>query len=190
MSSLFIGKAGSRVFSRAMSQSVRVRATPSATKPSDKRPSPPTAGIHWSIYAGGLAALVLGGYYLSSEDRHGASLGGGVAAPGVTLVGPKRRVVKADEIAKHKTVEKGLWVAIDGRVVDVSRYLEENQHPIGPKPILAHAGQDITVVFNKLHKPGTLDNVLKGDLVTEVGVVDPAFPPPEPAPWVKPAEKK
>lgn len=67
-------------------------------------------------------------YYLSSEDRHGASLGGGVAAPGVTLVGPKRRVVKADEIAKHKTVEKGLWVAIDGRVVDVSRYLEENQH--------------------------------------------------------------
>lgn len=45
--------------------------------------------------------------------------------------------------------------------------------PIGPDPILHHAGEDITAVFNKIHKPTTLALLKLSGKVRAVGVADP-----------------
>lgn len=130
-------------------------------------PAPAKGGVHWSVYAGGAAVLATGAYYFS--------------LPSIPI-GP--RVISASEIARHKVVDNRLWIAIAGGVYDITDYL--NEHPIGPKALLHHAGEDISVVFKKLHKPDSLEKLVTGGKVTKVGVVDPASPPPEPAPWSPP----
>lgn len=52
-----------------------------------------------------------------------------------------------EEISKHTTVDS-LWLVIDGKVYDVTSFLEE--HPGGKKPFLKYAGKDCTNKFNSV----------------------------------------
>ncbi|CUI12357.1 NADPH-hemoprotein reductase, putative [Bodo saltans] len=56
--------------------------------------------------------------------------------------------VSLDELAKHHT-RTDCWMAIDGYVYDVSRFVP--YHPGGPKILEMYAGRDATVPFSRNH---------------------------------------
>eukprot|EP00038_Savillea_parva_P007501 m.170615 g.170615 ORF g.170615 m.170615 type:complete len:99 (+) comp13265_c0_seq1:2-298(+) len=57
------------------------------------------------------------------------------------------------EVARHKT-KTDCWVAIDGKVYDVTKFLDD--HPGGKKAILIYAGKDATEQFMMMHRPEIL----------------------------------
>ncbi len=73
--------------------------------------------------------------------------------------------VDKNELAKH-TTDKDCWVAIQGKVYDVTDFLPD--HPGGKKAILMYAGKDATAEFEMLHKPDIINkygqNMLVGAL--------------------------
>ena len=65
------------------------------------------------------------------------------------------KVYRREEIAKHTTNEKGVWVTYNGEVYDITKFLPD--HPGGKKAPLLLAGGDATEEFDMLHKPEILD---------------------------------
>jgi len=71
-----------------------------------------------------------------------------------------------DEIKKHNTITD-LWVVIDGKVYDVSEFVEE--HPGGDGPLMEQAGKDASAAFADVgHSEGALEQL--GDYV--IGVAE------------------
>jgi len=68
--------------------------------------------------------------------RHDAAAGAG-------------RAVTAGELARHNDTINGWWVSIDGRVHDVTDFIE--RHPGGAVVLRAHAGLDATNAFHRAH---------------------------------------
>jgi cytochrome b involved in lipid metabolism len=62
--------------------------------------------------------------------------------------GPGRGVT-ASELARHNDTINGWWVSIDGRVHDVTDFVE--RHPGGAVVLRAHAGLDATNAFHRAH---------------------------------------
>jgi hypothetical protein len=59
------------------------------------------------------------------------------------------QVVSAGELARHNDAVNGWWVSIDGRVHDVTDFVE--RHPGGSVVLRAHAGLDATTAFRRAH---------------------------------------
>lgn len=78
-----------------------------------------------------------------------------------------------EELAKHNTAED-CWVAINGKVYDLTSFLEE--HPAGPKIITRQAGKDGTDAFDPYHAPDIIETLGKEHL--QVGIIDEAAPAP------------
>lgn len=57
------------------------------------------------------------------------------------------RKIKWEEIRKHKAVTD-LWIVVEGKVYDVTRFTEE--HPGGSRILLDVAGQDGTETFDMI----------------------------------------
>lgn len=72
-----------------------------------------------------------------------------------------------EELAKHNTTED-CWVAINGKVYDLTSFLEE--HPAGPKIITRQAGKDGTDAFDPYHAPDIIETLGKEHL--QVGVIE------------------
>lgn len=93
--------------------------------------------------------------------------------------------VSLDELAKHHT-RTDCWMAIDGYVYDVSRFVP--YHPGGPKILEMYAGRDATVPFSRNHITSnvlsSIENFRVGRLVDEGAdapvVSSSALPPPPP----------
>ncbi len=64
------------------------------------------------------------------------------------------RIISIEELKQHNT-ESSAWVAIDGKVYDLTDFLEE--HPAGPESILETAGRDGTEIFRSVHSPAMLE---------------------------------
>jgi alkylation response protein AidB-like acyl-CoA dehydrogenase/predicted heme/steroid binding protein len=64
-----------------------------------------------------------------------------------------QRIISKSELSKHSS-ESDCWIAIDGVVFDVSKFL--NVHPAGKNVILAVAGSDVTEEFFSYHKKEVL----------------------------------
>ena len=65
-----------------------------------------------------------------------------------------------EEVARHTSVDD-CWVVVDGKVYDLSDFL--NSHPGGSAAILAHAGRDVTAEFLDIHSADA--NILKANYV-------------------------
>ncbi|SDD47505.1 Cytochrome b5-like Heme/Steroid binding domain-containing protein [Geodermatophilus telluris] len=74
-------------------------------------------------------------------DARRPAAGGGHRARG-------RRLSVAD-VAEHNDDAHGWWVAVDGRVHDVTGFLR--RHPGGTAALRAHAGLDATAAFGRAH---------------------------------------
>jgi predicted heme/steroid binding protein len=71
------------------------------------------------------------------------------------------RQISWEELKMHNK-DNDCWIAIDGIVYDVSKYL--NAHPGGKGPLLAMAGKDATQLFLKVHKhPKAPDGTYEGE---------------------------
>ena len=87
-----------------------------------------------------------------------AGAAGGAAAGGAA---PAQRVISAEELASHSS-EADVWVALYGKVYDLTAFAEE--HPAGPESITALAGQDGTAAFEDVHNQQMLSE-FESDLV-------------------------
>ncbi|GME94200.1 unnamed protein product [[Candida] boidinii] len=59
-----------------------------------------------------------------------------------------QKIISPQELSKHNKVED-CWIAIDGKVYDVTSFLET--HPGGVARIIKYAGTDATKAFQKQH---------------------------------------
>ena len=62
-------------------------------------------------------------------------------------------VIELEEVSKHNKLDD-LWVAIDGKVFDLTRFAEI--HPGGIPPLMDAAGEDATDLFYELHRASLL----------------------------------
>ncbi|CAA2965495.1 acyl-lipid (9-3)-desaturase-like [Olea europaea var. sylvestris] len=83
-----------------------------------------------------------------------------------------KRYITSEELKKHKK-PGDLWISIQGKVYDVSEWV--NHHPGGEHPLLNLAGQDATDAFVAFH-PGTawqyLDKFFNGFYFEDYSVSD------------------
>lgn len=75
-----------------------------------------------------------------------------------------------EEVSKHNTSDD-LWVVYEGKVYDVSSYLDE--HPGGEEVIVDVAGQDATDAFDDIGHSDDAKEILEGLLV---GTLEGAIP--------------
>lgn len=68
-------------------------------------------------------------------------------APGITV----------EELQKHTSAES-VWVAINGKVYDLTGFL--SRHPGGANIILSYAGKNASTIFNKYHAPNFVEKYL------------------------------
>jgi flavocytochrome c len=80
----------------------------------------------------------------SPEKASSARLNAAASDADATL-----RAISLKELARHQSVHAGVWTAIDGKVYDMTEFLEE--HPAGPESIMDVAGKDGTEVFLGVH---------------------------------------
>jgi len=74
------------------------------------------------------------------------------AAPAVSVNDLKEYTL--DEVAKHNT-EKDIWVAVNGKVLDVTNFLD--RHPGGKPSLLLFAGKEASEEFNMIHQAGVIE---------------------------------
>merc|ERR1719473_1738047 len=71
-----------------------------------------------------------------------------------------------EEVAKHNSKES-CWVVLDGKVLDVTKFLSE--HPGGELAILTFAGKDATEEFNMIHPPDVVGKYAPDAVIGEIG---------------------
>ncbi|KAI0443105.1 glycolate oxidase [Xylaria telfairii] len=69
-------------------------------------------------------------------------------------------VIDGAEVAKHNT-EKDCWVVINGKVWDVSDFLDN--HPGGANVIARYSGRDATEAYDEVHDPELITSTLSPD---------------------------
>ncbi|GFY86018.1 hypothetical protein Acr_04g0007560 [Actinidia rufa] len=69
----------------------------------------------------------------------------------------KQRIFTLSQVAQHKSKED-CWFIINGRVLDVTKFLEE--HPGGEEVLLDSAGKDATKDFNDIGHSQASKNLL------------------------------
>ena len=78
---------------------------------------------------------------------------------------PPKKVYTYDEVAKHNT-EKDLWMVIEGKVYDVSSFVDE--HPGGVNTLTDNAGTDGSGEFDAVGHSASAKDMLKKYLIGEL----------------------
>ncbi|KAJ7966550.1 Cytochrome b5 [Quillaja saponaria] len=92
----------------------------------------------------------------------------------------EHRVFTLSQVAQHKS-QKSCWLVINGRVLDVTKFLEE--HPGGEEVLLEVAGKDATKEFQDIGHSKAAQNllfkyqvgVLQGYTIQETDINDVLF---------------
>ncbi|UZJ53407.1 hypothetical protein CBS101457_002727 [Exobasidium rhododendri] len=91
--------------------------------------------------------------------------------PTYTMAGDeqKMKMISMDEVNEHNSTKKGLWVAIQGQVYDLTDFVDS--HPGGKNVILKNAGKDVTDLYVPIHPA----NAIAESLIPSqhLGQVDP-----------------
>merc|ERR1711959_728158 len=74
--------------------------------------------------------------------------------------------ISEEELKKHNK-KTDCWVAIKGKVVDVTSFLKD--HPGGLKTLLKQGGKESTEIFEAFHRDGLLEKYIKAGTVKQVG---------------------
>lgn len=72
--------------------------------------------------------------------------------------GVSKPSVAIEDVEKHNSPEKGVWVALNGHVYDVTEFYQS--HPGGARILLHYAGQNASTIFNKFHNKDTIPKFL------------------------------
>ncbi|KAM9910732.1 hypothetical protein OXX80_002340 [Metschnikowia pulcherrima] len=94
-------------------------------------------------------ALIGGGAYLVNNEYSPITLES--QAKGVSV----------EELQKHTSEDTGIWVAINGKVYDLTNFL--SVHPGGPQIIKKYAGKNASKIFNKFHGPDFIAKYLSAE---------------------------
>lgn len=70
------------------------------------------------------------------------------------------RKISVEEFVKHNHADD-CWIAVNGNVYDLTDFI--SMHPGGVTPLIQNAGHDATVLYNKIHPKGTIENFLPKD---------------------------
>ncbi|KAG0689351.1 Cytochrome b2, mitochondrial precursor [Pichia californica] len=70
------------------------------------------------------------------------------------------RKISVEEFIKHNKADD-CWITVNGNVYDLTDFIE--MHPGGTTPLIQNAGHDATVLYNKIHPKGTIENFLPKD---------------------------
>lgn len=74
--------------------------------------------------------------------------------------------ITKEELAKHQS-RKNIWLSIDNKVYDVTKFLET--HPGGEEILMEYAGKDATQAFHDIgHSDGAKEEMkryFKGNLI-------------------------
>ncbi|GAV28914.1 hypothetical protein PMKS-002392 [Pichia membranifaciens] len=65
--------------------------------------------------------------------------------------------IPVEEFVKHNTADD-CWITVNGNVYDLTDFID--MHPGGTTPLIQNAGHDATVLYNKIHPKGTIENFL------------------------------
>lgn len=101
----------------------------------------------------------------SRAERLPPPYGGGARRPPSGTDRAARRGPGPADLAEHNDDEHGWWVAVDGRVHDVTGFMR--RHPGGQAVLRAHAGLDATTAFARAHSDRPAVRHLLG--TTDVG---------------------
>tara|TARA_A100001015_G_C15036290_1_gene736416 strand:- start:3484 stop:3939 length:456 start_codon:yes stop_codon:yes gene_type:complete len=100
---------------------------------------------------------------------------GGHPAPGDEPIPYNElNTISLREIAEHN-VQTDAWVAVNGKVLDITNWFE--LHPGGIPPLLMLMGTDATKRFNEIHPPYVIEHWAPWAII---GEYDPNGPKPEP----------
>lgn len=92
-----------------------------------------------------------------------------VVAP-VAAKDPQGKLISMEEVSQHNSLQKGIWVAIEGQVYDITTFV--NSHPGGKNVILKNAGKDVTELYMPVHPANAIEENLKPSQC--LGQVDPS----------------
>ncbi|KAL1922943.1 uncharacterized protein VTP21DRAFT_9319 [Calcarisporiella thermophila] len=99
------------------------------------------------------------------SSAEGSSTGAG-SPPAAEQRQDQNRPITAEEVAKH-TSEDDCWVIINGKVLDVTKFLPD--HPGGKRAIMIYAGRDASEEFNMLHKPDVIEKYAPESIIGTLG---------------------
>ena len=54
-----------------------------------------------------------------------------------------------NEVIKHNT-KKDCWIVVNGKVYDITKFIEEDLHPGGNYILISKAGEDVTQAINDI----------------------------------------
>jgi isopentenyl diphosphate isomerase/L-lactate dehydrogenase-like FMN-dependent dehydrogenase/predicted heme/steroid binding protein len=121
------------------------------------RPGSLMAGFAMAAISGLWLGVTAKGYVISFKS-------GGTT---VTVQGDAEKEITLDEVEQHNKPDD-LWIAVDGKVYDMTKYHKEHPGATGPDIIIKNAGTDATQGFMKAkHSPkamGIRDGLLIGTL--------------------------
>jgi len=82
---------------------------------------------------------------------------------------PQGKLISMDQVSQHDSINKGIWVVIQGEVYDVTEFVES--HPGGKNIIIKNAGKDVTELYTPVHPANAIsDNLVPSQ---HLGQVDP-----------------